>query len=283
MKDARTSDSRPPAIAMRGDHLSHLVRFWRQRLNPDEMPYFTSLARHKSTVSQEDMARIIGSSSNWYARLERGDTDIYSADFLDRAAIALGLTPAERNLLYLYALGHDPVQTDPPQTASIPRFIQDFVREQTHAACMCDESWHLLTYNNSMAEWFPWIRLAHQPNLIRWAFTSPEAKTRLYNWASEWAPFFLTQMMTASARYPGYIRLNELIRDILHSNELARRLWASGPKMALESAEGCRYLGLYLGDELRRIGLITLTLAQVPQHKIILMVPSTEPAGRSSA
>jgi len=76
-----------PALADEpGEHLSRLVRSWRERLSPDSIAGFAASGRRKRIVSQEDLARLIGSSNHWYARLERGDTGIYSEDFLDRTA-----------------------------------------------------------------------------------------------------------------------------------------------------------------------------------------------------
>jgi transcriptional regulator with XRE-family HTH domain len=261
------------AIATRGDHLGHLVRSWRERLRPDAISTFGGATRRKRSVSQEDMARMIGSSSHWYARLERGDTDIYSADFLDRTAAALGLSPAERRLLYLYALRHEPVHIDPPEPVSVPARLRKFVREQPYPAYICDESWRILDYNDQIAEWFPWISVADEPNIMRWAFTAPDARVQLHHWDSDWVPLLLAQLMAARARYPNAACLDDLIREILDANELARAIWSRGPQPPSEPAGEHRQLRVLRYDRPQAVDLITLAPAQTPPMKIILIVP----------
>jgi hypothetical protein len=118
-----------------GEHLARLVRTWRERLNPDSIAGLGASGRRKRTVSQEDMARLIDSSSHWYARLERGDRDAnFSEDFLDRTSTALRLS----------------------------------VEEQPYPAYISDEAWDVVVFNKHMADWFPWVAIGNETNIMRW-------------------------------------------------------------------------------------------------------------------
>jgi hypothetical protein len=175
------------------------------------------------------VARLIGSSSYWYARLERGDTDIYSADFLDRTAVALGLSSAERDLLYLYAVSHEPVRVDVPTQVIVTPPLQQFVQEQKHPVSICDGAWKVLDHNSAMAKWFPWIASATEPNFVRWALFAPEARRVLQEWDTHWVPLLLAHLMETHARYPGDTVIGALVREVLGGSELARRMWSRGP------------------------------------------------------
>ena len=91
-----------------GTELGRLVRSRRERIDPASIPGLARANHHKSGVSQEDMARLIGVSNVWYGRLERGESANYSTEMLDRTAVALRLSEEERMMLYLHALGHEP-------------------------------------------------------------------------------------------------------------------------------------------------------------------------------
>lgn len=266
---------KPLAIATRGDHLGYLVRSWRERLNPDAISSFGGFSRRKRAVSQEDIARLVGCSSQWYGRLERGDTDIYSADFLERIATALCLSSGERNLLFIYALGHEPACVNPPEPLCVPEPLRRFVREQMHPAYISDVAGRIFIYNGRMAEWFPWIAVSREPNLIRWAFTTDEAQAKLYNWATEWAPFLLAQMMIARAQNPNAAGLNQLIVEILTSNELARMLWSRGPELTIDLDAGHRKLNVTLeNNNVKVVNLLTLKTAPASQIRLVVFLPT---------
>src|SRR6478735_7222644 len=84
-----------------GDSLPELLRSWRRRVNPDEIPGLASPGRRAKGLTQRDVARLTGVSERWYGALERGMEANYSADFLDRLSSVLGLSRAERDALYL--------------------------------------------------------------------------------------------------------------------------------------------------------------------------------------
>ncbi|MEU9530063.1 helix-turn-helix transcriptional regulator [Streptomyces sp. NPDC048210] len=73
-----------------GESLPELLRSWRRRVNPDEIPGLASPGRRAKGLTQRDVARLTGVSERWYGALERGMEAKYSADFLDRLSSVLG-------------------------------------------------------------------------------------------------------------------------------------------------------------------------------------------------
>lgn len=190
MHDAghRSSDHPPPTThaADPGKELARLVRFWRRRLDPATISDLAG-TRRKAKVSQEDMGRLIGATSFWYGTLERGDHTVnYSDDFLDRVAEALLLSPTERRALYLYAAQREPLPQPTRATMEVNDVVQRLLDDQSWPAYISDEAWDFIAYNDHLAQWFPWVK--EQNNLMRWAFTYPEARHQLHDWETTWAP-----------------------------------------------------------------------------------------------
>lgn len=206
--------------------LGRLVRSRRERIDPASIPGLAKAGHHKSVVSQEDMARLIGVSNVWYGRLERGESANYSFEMLDRTAAALRLSDEERMMLYLHALGHEP----PPRTSTHTRMqltepLQRIVNAQPWPAYLSDDSWDVVAYNKQMLEWFPWIGAGVENNIMRWVFTDTRAHEQLCHWETDWAAPMLAQLRVARAKQPGNARLHRLLHELLQESPDARRLW----------------------------------------------------------
>lgn len=134
-------------VAAPSAELARLVRSWRERLDPREIPGLLvgSPRRKKSRVSQEDMAQLIGVSSVWYGKLERGERLHYSDDFLDRAAIALRLNDDERMTLYLYSVGREPAPRQRSSSFIVTEVVEKVVQKQPWPTYISDESWDVVT------------------------------------------------------------------------------------------------------------------------------------------
>ncbi|MEU8589367.1 helix-turn-helix domain-containing protein [Streptomyces sp. NPDC048664] len=207
-------------------------------MNPDEIPGLTSPGRRAKGLTQRDVARLTGVSERWYGALERGMEAKYSADFLDRLSSVLGLSRAERDALYLMALGHPPVVAAVPEAdaaAEMDEVLQRFLDGQApDPAFVTDLAWNVIGCNEPLLDWFPWA--AHQANQMRWAFLSPEAREQLVNWEQDWARSYLGQIRYERARHPGHEGLRQLERDILTSSPAARQMWDR--REVVEHADG---------------------------------------------
>lgn len=252
--------------------LARLVRSWRERLDPREIPgLIIGNSRRKKMVSQEDMARLIGVSNVWYGKLERGEQLHYSDDFLDRAAIALRLHDDERMTLYLYSVGREPVPRGRKSTVVVTESVERIVKQQPWPTYISDNAWDIVAYNLHAKEWFPWVD--YESNVMRWVFTYPEARQQLYNWETDWAPFMLAQMRVANAREPHNMRLANLIREILRVNKHARHLWESEPTVYVHPDGDKRKFYLPYHQEVVEVELVALAPLRATNFRLMMLVP----------
>lgn len=259
--------------AQRSIELSRLVRSWRERIDPQSIPGLVRDGRRKTTVSQEDMARLVEVSSVWYGRLERGEAAGYSDDFLDRVAIALRLSDDERMLLYLYAAGREPATRLAPCRMVLTEPLERVVQCQPWPAYMSDASWDVLTYNKHMRNWFPWVGSGLENNVMRWVFTYPEAREQLCDWETDWAPRMLAQMRVAHARQPGNERLAQVLGEILEVNPDARRHWEQANLVYTHPDGNRRKLHLPYHHEIIEIELVTLAPLRADSVRLVMLLP----------
>ncbi|MEU4239660.1 helix-turn-helix transcriptional regulator [Actinoplanes sp. NPDC026619] len=251
--------------------LARHVRAWRTRLNPDEIPGFQQAwpgSRRRHHVSQEQAAALIGCSTHWYSRLEVGDQQNYSEDFLQRVAHVLRLDHDETRLLFLLVGKEPPI----PVHRTTPDGLEPVLEAQPWPAYLSDEAWDLVGHNEQMRSWFPWV-VQDEANVMRWVFTYPEARQQLYNWETEWAPQMLAQTRAAQLRYPDNQRLHDIISEILNVNAVARRLWEK--PIAYFHPDGDRR-SLYLPrhEKPHPIQVVALEPLRSPGHRLIMLVPT---------
>ncbi|WP_345020802.1 helix-turn-helix transcriptional regulator [Saccharothrix violaceirubra] len=250
------------------------MRTWRDRLEPNTIPgLVTGMARRRRKhVSQEDVARLIGVSTVWYGKLERGEPGNYSADLLDRTAITLRLNEDERAMLHLCCTGREPAQQTRPAGA-LSAGLRAVIDRQTWPAYVSDCAWDILAWNAPAQEWFPWI--VYEQNLMRWVFTYPEARHQLHRWDTDWAPLMIAQMQFAHARLPDNFRLAALIREILACSAEAREMWSATSAVAVHPDGDVRGLCLPDRDEVIRAEIVALSPLRSSDCRLVMLVPVT--------
>lgn len=277
-----TNRGSPPS-RIEGDRsaeLSRLVRAWRARLEPSRFPGLLHGARARKTVSQSDVARIIGVTPTWYGKFERGEDGNYSEDFLDRAAHALRLSDDERTTVYLLAAGRRPTlasRTAAHEAAEVPKpaetspVLARLVHAQPWPSYILDETWNVITYNQHMREWFPWVTA--ERNLMRWVFTYPEARDYLCRWETEWAPRMLGQMTAAAALRPGNAELAALIHEILGHSDFIRNLWHNEPHVHLHPDGDRRAVRVPPRRGVTQIEIVALEPLRASGARVMHLVP----------
>lgn len=261
------------------NELATLVRSCRLRLNPDDIPGLqinrSAPRRHRRrTASQEAIAGLVGYSTGWYSSLERGELKNYSADFLDRVAYTLRLSPDERRLLFWYATGHEPASPRPSANVSFPPAFKQLLDALPWPAYVTDQTWDVVAYNSTARDWFPWVD-GHETNVMRWVFTYPEARRQLHQWETDWAPKMMGQLRAARARFPENQRLNETITEILDVNPDARKLWDQ-PLTYLHSDGDQRFLYLPQNSNLTLIQIIAMEPMRAPGSRMMVLIPAGE-------
>ncbi|GAA4958667.1 helix-turn-helix domain-containing protein [Actinoplanes utahensis] len=266
-----------PALTLTpGEELGRLVRCWRERLDPDDLPGHlapTARSRRRKRVSQEQAAALIGYSVGWISSLERGDRQNYSIDFLDRVAETLRLSSDEKTLLFLLAAGHEPPMAGRHPVMTATADVRRLLDAQPWPAYIVDDAWDLVAVNDHMREWFPWVA-GPETNVMRWIFTAPEARRQLHRWETDWGPQMLAQLRFAHARTPGNERLTEVLAEILHGNADARRFW-DHPTAHVRPDNARRSLCLPCHRRrIQPVQLVTLEPQRAPGNHLTILLPA---------
>jgi transcriptional regulator with XRE-family HTH domain len=107
-------------------------------------------------MRQEDVAGLAGISVRIYGAFERGDYRA-TAEVVDRIAVALQMSEAERSALHVLASRQDPPRPLTRVARSLPgeqdRALRDLVTCSPYAAALTDETWTVLHHNRDMSAW----------------------------------------------------------------------------------------------------------------------------------
>ena len=260
-------------LANESNELARLVKAWRLRLDPDQIPgisksYASTLRRRHA--SKELIATLAGCSIGWYSTLERGEPQNYSDDFLNRVAAALRLSHAEKSVLFLRATGHALTMTAHESPIQRTPAIQRILDAQPWPAYVSDDAWNLVGYNTHLSDWFPWVT-GPETNIMRWVFTAPEARNLLHRWETDWAPQMFAEMQFAQAQQPENNRLAAVISEILDLSSHARR-FAEQP-LTYPHPDGDHRSVLLPSQGVQRVELAALTPMRAPSSRFMMLVP----------
>ncbi|MCM1967809.1 helix-turn-helix domain-containing protein [Streptomyces sp. G1] len=255
-----------------------MLRSWRQRLNPEEVPGFTARygRRRKHGLTQTEVADLVGVSARWYNKLETGTPGAYSDDFLDRISRVLLLDDAERHALYVYAVHREPAPWPRPDTSSIDSYLADYVRQHEMPAYISDLAWDLRIYNNEAVRQFPWM--AYGINIMQWVLTYPEARMQLIDWETAWAKPMAAQLRLAASQNKDHARLTEVVREIREKDEDARRIFDTDVTSYTHPDGSHRRMYLPHHHD-REFAVIWLGFAPLrdPSMRFIVSVPADKP------
>lgn len=222
---------------MDNDELKQFLRASRARLTPETVglasvyqhtPAGTS--RRVKGLRREEVARLAGVSSDYYARLEQGRTKQVSLSILRAVADALRLNATERDFFFaLVAAQIDPIRATP--SAPIQR-----VRPGVHRlldsladapAFVIGRGMQILAMNPLAREvLFDFETVpVHERNLARWIFLNANARDRYDDWETVAKDAAAILRIDAAASSEDRF-LNELVGELSVKSEEFRRWWA---------------------------------------------------------
>lgn len=182
------------------NHLGRYLRDRRAQLDPAALGFKTG-RRRTPGLRREEVAQRAHISATWYTWLEQGRGGAPSPAVLDRLAGALMLTDAEREHLFLIALGREPI----PQFRRIddvtPRLQRILDALVPFPAVVRTATWDVLAWNKAAR-----VVLAdfdalpqRQRNVLRMLFLDPEARKMYRDW-EELAHFIVGTFRIDAAR-----------------------------------------------------------------------------------
>jgi transcriptional regulator with XRE-family HTH domain len=263
-----------------GRLLGEFIREHRNRLSPAAAGLPATGRRRAPGLRREELATLCGVSATWITWLEQGRHVAPSTKTLERLALALQLTAAERTYLFALARRRDP--NAPAAPSSAVDAVLRSVRSIHHPAYVLNQRWDVVAGNAPAADLFlnwqaPQTHSATEgapPNLFRFLFLNPQARVLIEHWAVR------SQRLVAEFRADCGGRLHaaplrELIDDLIaHSPEFSA-LWKLNDVQEREGGErGFQHpLHGHLVYE-----QLTLRAALHPEYKLVMLLPRAAPA-----
>lgn len=227
--------------------LGDYLRARRAMVSPADVGLPPTGRRRVPGLRREEVAELVGLSTDYYVRLEQGRADRPSDEVLDALSRALGLGPAER--AHLYDLARPPRRAGVTGRGDVLRSTLRQVVEAipTTPALIMNDRNDVLAWNRLAAELiadFPGLA-PHERNMARRIFLDPAAPDIHLDW-DEAAHTTVGILRMAAGRRPHDPELVRLVGELSLGSETFRRLWAGhhvhekthGPKRFRHPAVG---------------------------------------------
>jgi MmyB-like transcription regulator ligand binding domain/Helix-turn-helix domain len=216
LDDAR--NSRRIADAWQAAHEARII----------DLPYSTfdsPWKKRSPTVTQNDMALLLGISERQYGDYERGDASI-RAHRLGAIATVLGLTGHQRDRLFTLALPPPAHPLTPATRRALGRFWPAFTADPPYPTYCVTMGWRLLEANKAF--WDAWSELTRdlnspQASIYYLAFHS-QARRRMLNWETDWGSRLFSQIWIAYQAYPDNPDLAAAVAEVAGTPQW-RNIW----------------------------------------------------------
>jgi transcriptional regulator with XRE-family HTH domain len=257
--------------------------------------------RRAAGLRREEVALLANVSVTYYTYLEQGRPVRPSAQVLDALAAALRMSVAERRYLHVLAYGPGGADGTGPAAPAPPERLDPAVadlvqRLEPFPAVVKGRRWDILAANPAACELFAdWAvgasgasgaagsagsaGSAGERNLIRWMFTSDQAREVYLEWEVE-ARAMLGRFRLAAARYPDDPDVSALIAELQRDSEHVRDWWPRHDVAGMGSGS----------KKLRhpRLGPVeyshvVLQVADQPDQTLVTYSPATPPGSGQSA
>lgn len=218
------------------DEVRDFLASRRARLTPADVGLPPSTGRRRVPgLRRDEVAVLAGVSSEYYARLERGDLAGASDAVLDALAAALRLDEAET--LHLRHLAHtagQPARKRRPVTraVTVPVSVQRVLDSMTATPAYVTDGRAAIVATNALARELhaPVHDFARAtgtaPNTARFAFLDPAARRFYVDW-DDVSRASVAALHGAAGRNPYDKALSDLVGELSTRSERFRELWAT--------------------------------------------------------
>lgn len=205
--------------------LGAFLRSRRERLTCADVGIPTTRRRRTPGLRREEVASLTGISTTWLTYLEQARHVHPSRQVLEALATTLQLNPAERTYVFDLASEAPPataVDVLAPTVHSVTRALNP------HPAYVTAGDFEVLAWNDAAERLFPGFvvgREGARPNVARWLFCDPEARTVFPEWESV-AQDVLARLRAAAGRHPHDPRYTGLVQELQAASPQARSWWS---------------------------------------------------------
>ncbi|MHA7264680.1 helix-turn-helix domain-containing protein [Arthrobacter sp. TMN-37] len=253
----------------------------RAKLRPEQVGLPAGSRRRVPGLRREEVAVLAGVSTEWYARLEKGNISGVSDDVLKAVSRALQLDDEECLYLFELARAARPARRAPRRAdAGVAPSVQWLLDSMTlSAAFVCNGRLDVVASN-------PLGRALHAPmfaggssatngsaNFARFHFLEPAAREFVVNW-EDGAAATAALLRAEAGRDPNNRSLRELVGELSTLSREFRTLWASHDIRFRH--EGVKRLRHPVAGELE-LTYQSLTLPTFPRAVHSLSVYTAEP------
>jgi transcriptional regulator with XRE-family HTH domain len=267
--------------ASRSGLLGEFLRARRESLRPQDLGLPQRSRRRTPGLRREEVAQLCGISPTWYTWIEQGRTASISPATLAALAQGLHLTRAERAYLFEIAARLDPEPAGPSPAEG--EEWAGLVRAIRTPAYVLDRYWNAIEWNRAAAALFhDWLEKP-SPNLLRFVFLEPRAKTFLLEWEDR-AARLVAEFRADTPRMRDDPRRAALVDELSRASPQFAAGWRAQRVLARDG--GRRSFRVHRG-ETRHFEQHILRVARRPELRLTVLVPVTVPsraytAGRSS-
>lgn len=208
-------------------NLGHFLRDRRARLDPGAYG-FGNHRRRTPGLRREEVAQRAHMSATWYTWLEQGRGGAPSADMLNRISKALMLTDAERDHMFLLALGRPADPQYRPIDGVEPRLQRVLDAMASSPALIKTATWDIVAWNRAACIVFTDYALIapEDRNLLRLIFASQNPQNTMDGWR-DMARFVVAAFRADVVRAGANNHIQTMVEDLSARSTDFAQLWHS--------------------------------------------------------
>lgn len=209
------------------NRLGAYLRDRRAKLDPAS--FGLPLKRRRTPgLRREEVAQRAHVSATWYTWLEQGRGGSPSADVLDRIARALMLTHAEREHMFLLALGRPPEARYQAVEGVTPRLQRVLDMLEISPAFVKTATWDVIAWNRAATAvlWDYGAVPAGERNILRRMFCDPQVRERQLDWNSV-ARFVVAAFRADAIRAGASEAVKDLVDELSRASPEFEEMWRS--------------------------------------------------------
>lgn len=222
--------------------LGEFLKSRRAKLDPITFG-FEQRRRRTPGLRREEVAQRANVSTTWYTWLEQGRGGGPSVDVLNRISNALMLTAAEREHMFILALGR-PLDAQPQKSGDCinPRLQHLLNAFQDCPGLIKTASWDIVAWNRPAAVLFEdyGVLEPRERNILRLLFGPHERAPRFEDW-EELAQFVVAAFRADFARTGPSSEVAELVEDLCESSANFARIWRENELAIGQLPPVCRH------------------------------------------
>jgi transcriptional regulator with XRE-family HTH domain len=177
-------------------------------------------------LRREEVAQRASVSSTWYTWLEQGRGGAPSPAVLERIATALMLTDAEREHVFLLALGRPPEVRYQAADAVTPRLQRVLDAMELSPALVKTPTWDIVAWNRAASAVLVdyGALAAGDRNILRLIFRNPDVRAAQTDWESV-ARFAVASFRADAARAGATHDMQAIVDDLLQTSAEFEAMW----------------------------------------------------------